>query len=754
MFNLTATGLTKNTTLSINATPAEDGADFLTDMIAGTEDDFDVEFEDNDNNGTYSGKLPIALHDDDDGETTGEIKLTLNLDPDSVKTYQLGSTTIGIITILDDDAPELSISAGDEVTEADGVTADFVISAKVSPNKEVKVRYDLAESGDFIIDEDIGKSETFDFTNEALNATLSIPITDDNTLEEEGTITVKLIADNANPITYTVAPAPKNTAEVRVKDSATINNLPIILIAPISAQSIEEGTPAEFILTASSIGASIGQPVTIEYSLTQVGDFVRWRTSRSFTMNSDSEILTIDTHDDEIDEGNGSIRVTLVDTDNYDLSPNEDEQSASVNIIDNEKDGDVPEPRISVAQSVVNTILSNPNLFGLSASPESETPSPIQPVIPTISIDANQLKVNEGSPIEYTITARNQFASSTIEVYLQVNPVGNFFDFTEPKQITRQIQGQESIQVLFPTIDDTIAEADGRLEVSIIPDSSYKITQNKSISSVTISDAVDRQIRQDLLTTSSQAFLPDVVGNMAARASELISQRIQQGFSETGNVALNLGGEETIEGLIEMSGEMTNKGSVSWRKVLSDSSFAMTLLSGDDFVSPTTIWGIGDKNDLSSNSTSNLPIWSGDVFTGQFGIDALIGQEFLTGLSASITENDIEVGDENTENLVFTLNSTSLYPYIGWTSTNQDAELRAIAGYGIGEFTINYANYDFEVLASKSYSIALAGSKELYSTESILNGVTKLNVTGNSWLARQYVDGKDNILTDLQTDAH
>ena len=359
----------------------------------------------------------------------------------------------------------------------------------------------------------------------------------------------------------------------------------------------------------------------------------------------------------------------------------------------------------------------------------------------------------EGSPVEFVITSSNN-NDSTTTVNLHVNPVGDFFDFVKPKQISRRILGHESVHVIFPTIDDTVAEADGRLEFSIVPDSSYKIAQNKGISTVIISDAADRQIRQDLLTTSSQAFLPDVVGNMAATTSDLISQRIQQGFSETGNVALKLGGEQTLEGLIEMSGEMTNEESVSWREVLGDSSFTMTLLSGDDFIAPTTIWGIGDKNDLSSNSTSNLPAWSGDVFTGQFGIDALIGQEFLTGLSTSITENDIKVGSENTDNLVFTLNSTSLYPYIGWTSPNQDAELRAIAGYGIGEFTINQANYDFEVLASKSFSIALAGSKELYSTESILNGVTKLNVNGNSWLARQYVDGKNNILTDLQTDVH
>ena len=134
---------------------------------------------------------------------------------------------------------------------------------------------------------------------------------------------------------------------------------------------------------------------------------------------------------------------------------------------------------------------------------------------------------------------------------------------------------------------------------------------------------------------------------------------------------------------------------------------------------PTTVWGIGDYQDLNSNTSSNSQAWSGDVFTGQFGIDALITQEFLTGLSASITENEIEIDTSNNEKLDFALNTTTLTPYLGWTSPNQDAELRTIASYGVGEFTIDQAKYEFETLASKSYSFALAGSKELYSSESI-----------------------------------
>ncbi len=131
----------------------------------------------------------------------------------------------------------------------------------------------------------------------------------------------------------------------------------------------------------------------------------------------------------------------------------------------------------------------------------------------------------------------------------------------------------------------------------------------------------------------------------------------------------------------------------------------------------------------------------------------MIGQEILTGLSASISENDIKVGSENSEELAFTLNATTLNPYFGWTSPTQNADLRAVASYGIGDFTINQANYDFEVLTSKSYSLTLAGNKELYSSKSILNGTTSLKLIGDSWFARQNIDGKSELLSDLQTNA-
>ena len=315
----------------------------------------------------------------------------------------------------------------------------------------------------------------------------------------------------------------------------------------------------------------------------------------------------------------------------------------------------------------------------------------------------------------------------------------NSLSFMNHNKFQHKYKVKRLVQVVFPTIDDTLAEADGRLEVAIIPDSSYRIAATKGSTAVIVSDAVDRQVRQDLLTTSSQAFLPDVVGNMTVRTSENISQRVKQGFNNSNNISLSLGGQSSLRGLIEMSGEMTNKGSIDWREILGNSSFTMTLLSSEDFVAPTTIWGVGDNRGLSSSSSSQA--WSGDVFTGQFGIDALISQEIVTGLSASIVENEIELDSESTNRLDFALNSTTLTPYLGWNSPTQNAELQAIASYGIGEFSINQSNYEIEALVSRSYSLALSGRKELYTSDSILNGVTKLNIIGDSWFASNYIGG-------------
>ena len=652
-----------------------------------------------------------------------------------------------MVTIIDNDEVSFSIADASAFEGNSGTKAmEFVVSLSAVATRPVSVTWgtyvfdlqDTATPGEDFIET---TNNTLEFAPRETSKNITVMIMGDTNSESNETFTVGL----TNPSTGANIAINSATGLIVSDDG---NTTPLIILS--AGSSAAEGVTAQFIFSASP---SVTLPVVVHYNVAIEGNFTLWRIKRTITLTENSGILRIKTHDDAIDEPDGSITVTLVATQHYQTLDNLD--SRTITISDNDLAPDdpnrpEPDPRVSVASAAADAIIE----FLSAGTPESAQLNESVSMLPTVSIQASSPIVNEGSSIEFVLISNSLSETFNISVKLSVNPVGEFFEFDVSKQITVQIQGPTPVPVNFQTIDDSIAEDDGRLEVSIIADPSYNISNHQGSAVVTISDAFDRNERQDLLVASAEAFLPEVVGNMAARTSDIISQRVQQGFSQSRNGVLNLGGEETIKGIIERSGQMTNEDSVSWREILGDSSFAFTLLSGEEFTAPTTIWGIGDHRNLISSSLENSQNWSGDAFTGQIGIDALIGEEILTGISASFSENDIEIDVDYDSELEFSLNSTSINPYIGWTSPNQDAEMRAVVRYGIGELMIDQTNYKTETLSSTSYSIAIAGSKELYSSDSILNGNMKLSVNGDSWFAKQYVKGQENLISDLETNAH
>ena len=253
MFSLTTTDLSADETLVINATPDENGEDFLTNTVAGRAQDFSVDFTDPDGDSTYTGTIEIDLDNDTTGEATGDIKLTLNADPSAGKTYQLGSTTEGTINIYDDDAPTLKIRASSpNFVEGSNATADFIVSTEASPNKPVEIQYDVTETQSFVdsADKGMGKTASLDFSNNAKQATISVDIAEDTDTEVNGTITVTLKAHSTNTNTYMVATSPDDAATANVKDDDT---LPVISIKADSGEAVEGPLAVPFKLTATGI---------------------------------------------------------------------------------------------------------------------------------------------------------------------------------------------------------------------------------------------------------------------------------------------------------------------------------------------------------------------------------------------------------------------------------------------------------------------------------------------------------------------
>ena len=106
--------------------------------------------------------------------------------------------------------------------------ANFTVLAKISPNKFVTVRYDLTETQNFIHNEGPNKTKILNFTNGITRTIIPIRLNNDGLEEDNGTISITLTADTANPINYTVAASPNNTAAVNIIDD---DNLPLISIA-------------------------------------------------------------------------------------------------------------------------------------------------------------------------------------------------------------------------------------------------------------------------------------------------------------------------------------------------------------------------------------------------------------------------------------------------------------------------------------------------------------------------------------------
>ena len=611
--------------------------------------------------GQTSVTIQIPIIDDVLNEGNEEFKVRITNATNAVLIGNADSIEV-TVKIIDDERPEVSIRVmNSPILGSEAAT--FVISTNSAIIDPISVRIYTHQVGN-VLQGTTGESRLEIPANETeqIVTLTTIELSDNNA---GGSVTMIILADDETMPAYTLATeSQRQSATVLVRNSTIIS-----IESTTSGNAVMEGNPVTFRLTSRGLTTENAIVVNLDISVT--GEFLSWRVPRLAAVpnseNDRSIEINVQTDDDLTEETPGTIVVELLPGNSYELAS---EKRISVTINDNDQGVEEPadDSRVSVADSAVQSIL---NAISNNPPTESEAPSPVNPNIPTVSIDSIHSQVEEGRSVEFVIDASGGSDTATTYIRMNVNPVGDFFEFKEPHQITRQVQGQGLVRVVFPTIDDTLAEADGRLEVAIIPDSSYRIVATKGSTTVIVSDAVDRQLRQDLLTASSQAFLPDVVGNMTVRTTDLISQRVKQGFSESNNISLSLGGQNSLRGLIEMSGEMTNKGSIDWREVLGDSSFTMTLLAGEDFVAPTTIWGVGDNRGLSSSSSSQA--WSGDVFTGQFGIDALINQEFLTGLSASIVENEIEIENEDTDGLEFTLNSTTLNPYFSWHSPTQNS---------------------------------------------------------------------------------
>ena len=94
-------------------------------------------------------------------------------------------------------------------------------------------------------------------------------------------------------------------------------------------------------------------------------------------------------------------------------------------------------------------------------------------------------------------------------------------------------------------------------------------------------------------------------------------------------------------------------------------------------------------------------------------------------------------------------------PYLGWNSSTQDTQFRAIAGYGIGEIGIDQINYQLQTINSTYNSIGVSGKKRIIQFQKVQleGGESELLISGQSWFTRQGMSGVEGLINSMETDA-
>ncbi|MYK73042.1 MAG: hypothetical protein F4017_00365, partial [Acidimicrobiaceae bacterium] len=316
--------------------------------------------------GTAQTSATVSVPTVQDSAVEADGSVTLTLDAAAANDYSVGTPGSATVNVSDDDGqPQLSVTAGSDVTE--GTAAGFTINASPSASSEVTVHYTVTQSGSYVSSGDRG-SQTVALSGGS--ATVSVPTQADSADEADGSVTVTLNAGSGYRVSNT-----SNAATVNVSD----DDVPELSVA--AGGDVTEGTAAGFTISASPSASS---EVTVNYTVTQSGSYVSSgdRGSQTVALSGGSATVSVPTQADSADEADGSVTVTLNTGSGYSVSNTS--SAATVNV----SDDDVPELSVTAGAAVTEGTAAS---FTINASPSA----------------ASQITVR------YTVTQSGSYVSSS-----------------------------------------------------------------------------------------------------------------------------------------------------------------------------------------------------------------------------------------------------------------------------------------------------------------------------------------------------
>ena len=271
--------------------------------------------------------------------------ITVTIEPSS--DYQIGSPASAVIKIIDDETPELTVTAGSAVTEGAetaGVAdkAVFTISSDSDLGSDFIFRYSVDQSGNFLTSTTSTRTpllatKTFTPSGGKYITTLEFDIDDDEVKEEVGSVTLFLLAKTDNTGNYRIPTSP--TASVTVYD----DEVPALSIAGVGSATEGPNAVARF---AVSSPYELTKSILFRYRPDDgISNFLTGTTAGNPQIGrldfnaSTTAMLEVPIYDDNITEEIGEVSVELLGEGNgifhYTVAP-APANKATVTVYDND----------------------------------------------------------------------------------------------------------------------------------------------------------------------------------------------------------------------------------------------------------------------------------------------------------------------------------------------------------------------------------------------------------------------------------
>ena len=322
-------------------------------------------------------------------------------------------------------APVVTITAVPESGSRD-MLVQFLVGAQPPPAQPLTVTVRLNATGCTLV----SLSEKVKIAGGDSAATLTVTTTGGEAGSDGCTVTATIAPGAGYAVSDTEATATA-TRTGAVDADPVRRDQPMVTIAAAGG-SVTEGSPVRFTLTATPAPAA---PLQVSLTWAQVGTVLDGTPPATVTISTDgTAAVEAATDDDEVDEPNGTVIVTVTSGPGYTVA---DPRIATAAVVDNDGGGVVPPGRQAV-----------------------------------VTITAHGGPVTEGSPVRFTLTA-TPAPASPLQVALSWAETVPMLDGTPPATVTIPVAGTASVEAA--TDDDEVDDLNGTVIATVTSGPGYTV---------------------------------------------------------------------------------------------------------------------------------------------------------------------------------------------------------------------------------------------------------------------------------------